>query len=55
MNELSAAYQSAPLEPAHLRASRAVETSEDAALTDEEIDLFLRSRCRRATNKPAAT
>ena len=41
MNELNAAFQLAPLEPAHRSASRAVPSAEDAALTDEEIDRFL--------------
>jgi len=54
MNELNAAYQSAPLEPAHLRASRAVESSEDAALTDQEIDLFLPTSLQKGDTKPTA-
>ena len=54
MNDLNAAYQSAPLEPAHLSASRAVESSEDAALTDQEIDLFLPISLQKGDKKPTA-
>jgi hypothetical protein len=41
IGELQAVYQTAPFERADRLASRAVESVEDAALTDREIDRFL--------------
>jgi hypothetical protein len=41
MDDLHAAYQAAPMDSSAPSADRATEREEDAAVTDEEIDLFL--------------
>ena len=53
MDDLHAAYQAAPMDSAARTAVRAVETAQDAALTDEEIDLFLPASLHKG-EKPAA-
>jgi hypothetical protein len=53
IGELQAVYQIAPFESAHRSVDRAVETLEEAALTDLEIDRFLPPSLQKGEKPPA--